>query len=74
MIQLDEHHWVKSADEVSAIRPVYIPPPDAITDPNRRDAIIDPERCAVLISGIWLTIERGGDAVARVLRESKPRT
>ena len=64
MIQLDEHHWIKDADEVKAIRPVLIYPPESPIDPNRREPIVDPDRCLVLIGDDWITIERGGSCIA----------
>ena len=72
MIQLDENHWVLTADEVKAIRPMFIPCPKPITDPERRAPIIDPERCMVLIGGDWIRIERGAQAIARTLSKESP--
>jgi hypothetical protein len=67
MIQLDENHWVQTPKDVQAIRPMFIPSPDALDQPNRRGSIIDPERCIVLIGGDWVQIERGAQAIARLL-------
>lgn len=67
MIQLDEHHWIKDADEVKAIRPKFISPPDSPSDPNRRQSIIDPEKCMVLIGDNWHDIDRGTEAIARLI-------
>ena len=53
MIQLDEHHWA-DANEVKAIRPMFIVPPESPTDPNRRQPIVDPDKCMVLIGGGWV--------------------
>ena len=67
MIQLDEHHWVKDADEVRAIQPVFISKPYSPDDPGRWNKILDPDKCMILIDDKWLIINRSTDHVAKCL-------
>ena len=72
MIDLDENHSVASADEVRAIRPMFIPAPVPAGEiVSGKPSLIDPERCMVLIGGGWVQIERGVDAVRRALRQTR---
>ncbi len=59
MIKLDENHYVQTAEEVRAIRPMYC------------NGVADPWRCMALIGGDWLVIGLGAKHLAHFLQQAQ---